>query len=997
MKTLWDDVIFDIETDGLLPEHASPPFCMTQIHCLVIKDVPTGHIRHFARDNLFPLTDVDIAELASRGMDAPELLSVGVAVLSNAKRRVIGHNIIDFDLPAIEMCFPQFTTNASVFDTLPMVRMVFADIKDKDFRMAARGTLEGRLIGSHGLEAWGQRLGLMKGDYKKDRTEELKERHKEAGLPVPTKEELHTYVWGTWNVAMHAYMLQDAEVNEVLLIKIEALDWSEDAVQLEHEIHALMVQQERNGFFFDRAKGEALGASLQAEYDRYATDAYEHIGRWYRPPRWHDEESMNVVHGEGPERRTWGNVDIPKRSMNFVKSNAKLNGDYKRMRANTIEGVPICKVELRDFNPNSRPQIVDRLTHLYGWTPQDFTEKGSARVDDTILRELVDHIPLAETLAEIFYYKKRIGMVVDGKNGWLKLCKDDQRIHGRVNVGGTVTGRATHAAPNISQVTGVTPIEIKTNEAKGFTIDMARNKYDSVVERHIREGTYVSAEWNDRKNEGAIYVRGREGNHGWDCRELFTVPEGFKLVGCDLSGIEFRCLGNLTFPFDDGEIIDVVLNGDIHQRNADLAGIGRGTAKRLLYACVDMDTMALTKDGWRHYDDLYVGQSVMSYNADRDVKEWTPIRALHHVKNAKRVRVQGRGIDVVCTPDHRWATFHKRMVFGKYVTEFEFCRTDELTNAHKIIANAPFSETEVPSTDVVDMGAPKYRDDLPSVVMNMNTAERTAWLHGFLTADGHQRTRTNNIWGFTQKPCVTFETALAAMYVVQNNRIGTHDMGTCYKTETLQTRTWGCQKLKIEPIENGDVWCMTTDNSSFVMRRGNFVTITGNCMYGGGDAKLGSIVEPLASEGRQKSLGKDLRGKLMAAMPSLNKAIKAIHMEARRNGNTIAGLDGRRLYIRAKHAALNMRLQSDGALIAKKWCLITDDLFYAAGWTHSIKAEYAFCSWSHDEIQVAVRNEYAEQAAKMMEAAAPLAGEYFKFKCPVAAESKIGNNWAQTH
>ena len=753
MKAFWDDIIFDIESDGLLPEHAEPPFCMTEIHCLVIKDVPTGRIRHFARDNLFPLSDEDIADLAERGLQEPELLSVGIDVIAHAKKRVVGHNIIDFDLPAIEMIFPGFETSAAVYDTLPMVRMVFADVKDKDFRMAARGTLDGRLIGTHGLEAWGQRLDLMKGDYKKDRTEELKEKHKEAGLPVPTKEELHKYVWGTWNVAMHAYMLQDAEVNEALLIKIEAMDWSEDAVQLEHEIHALMVQQERNGFFFDREKGVALGVSLQEEYDRYAAEAYEHIGRWYRPARWHDEELINVEHGEGPDRRTWGNVHLPKRSMNFTKSNSKLNGDYRKMRANTIEGVPICKVEVRDFNPNSRQQIVDRLTHLYGWTPQDFTEKGSARVDDTILRELVDHIPLAETLAEIFYYKKRIGMVVDGKNGWLKLCKADQRIHGRVNVGGTVTGRATHAAPNISQVTGVTPIEVKANEAKGFTAEMARKKYDGIVERHIREGTYVLAEWYDRKSEGAIYVRGREGNHGWDCRELFTIPPGFKLVGCDLSGIEFRCLGNLTFPFDDGEIIDVVLNGDIHQRNADAAGIGRGVAKRLLYAA----------------------------------------------------------------------------------------------------------------------------------------------------------------------------------------------------------------------------------------------------MYGGGDAKLGSIVEPLASEGRQKSLGKDLRGKLMSAMPSLNLAIKAIHKEARRNGNTIAGLDGRRLYIRAKHAALNMRLQSDGALIAKKWCLLTDDLFYDEGWTHSTEAEYAFCSWSHDEIQVAVREEYAEQAAEMMEAAAPMAGDYFNFKCPVAAQSKIGDNWAQTH
>jgi DNA polymerase I-like protein with 3'-5' exonuclease and polymerase domains len=153
----------------------------------------------------------------------------------------------------------------------------------------------------------------------------------------------------------------------------------------------------------------------------------------------------------------------------------------------------------------------------------------------------------------------------------------------------------------------------------------------------------------------------------------------------------------------------------------------------------------------------------------------------------------------------------------------------------------------------------------------------------------------------------------------------------------------------------------------------------------------------LATEGRQKTLGKDLRGKLMSAMPSLNMAIKAIHKEARQNHGTIAGLDGRRLYVRAKHAALNLRLQSDGALIAKKWCLLTDDLFYNEGWDHHVEAEYAFCSWSHDEIQVAVREDLAERAAELMEAAAPMAGEFFNFHCPVAAEAQIGNNWAETH
>jgi DNA polymerase I-like protein with 3'-5' exonuclease and polymerase domains len=30
---------------------------------------------------------------------------------------------------------------------------------------------------------------------------------------------------------------------------------------------------------------------------------------------------------------------------------------------------------------------------------------------------------------------------------------------------------------------------------------------------------------------------------GKECRELFIAREGYKLVGCDASGLELRCLG----------------------------------------------------------------------------------------------------------------------------------------------------------------------------------------------------------------------------------------------------------------------------------------------------------------------------------------------------------------------------------------------------------------------------------------------------------------------
>lgn len=743
-------VIYDIETNGLLPAQVSnQAFAMTTIHSMVIGCLVTGRTRSFVREDLLPLSQEDLDWLAEKGHDAPEPLSVGIQVIADADY-VTGHNIVDFDNEALAFYDPEFTgVSGQVFDTLVMARMVFADIKESDFRNAAKGKLEGRLIGQQGLEAWGQRLGLNKGDYKKERERSLKEQHREAGLPPPTDEELHHYVWGTWNVEMHDYMILDKDVNFILWEKIVSFDWSVEATRMEHQIHELMVRQERNGFMLDVPRAERLADHLRTAYDALCEDAIKQIGTWYRPCKKTIDEPVQSQ-GEDDSRRVWGEVTFPKRSASMAKSNGVVieSGDYTKLRGDTIEGCPFVKIELREFNPNSRPQIEDRLRTLYGWEPQDFTDGGAAKVDDTILRDLAEHIPLADTLAEIFFLKKRLGQVADGKNGWLKLVRDDGRIHGRVNVGGTVSGRATHASPNISQVPGVNAKEFK-DKVEGETY---LKKWSGLL-NHNGDPLVVDAKWKEKKGEWSILMRGREGGYGWDSRELFIVPTQYKLVGCDLSGIEFRCLGNLTYPFDDGEIIDVVLNGDIHARNAEMAGISRSVAKRLLYAA----------------------------------------------------------------------------------------------------------------------------------------------------------------------------------------------------------------------------------------------------MYGGGDAKLGSIVEPFSSEARQRTLGKQLRAKLMAAMPSLEKAIKEIKREKQRNRGTIAGLDGRRLYVRSDHAALNLRLQSDGALIAKKWLLIIDDLFYEEGWEHGIDKDYALCSWSHDESQIAVRDELAERAAELMEAAAPMAGDYFKFKCPVAAEAKIGTNWAITH
>ena len=154
-------------------------------------------------------------------------------------------------------------------------------------------------------------------------------------------------------------------------------------------------------------------------------------------------------------------------------------------------------------------------------------------------------------------------------------------------------------------------------------------------------------------------------------------------------------------------------------------------------------------------------------------------------------------------------------------------------------------------------------------------------------------------------------------------------------------------------------------------------------LYGAGPAKIGSIV------GGSSQQGKRLIDKFMGNMPALDKLLRKVQRLAK-NGY-VPALDGRRIIVRSEHAALNSLLQSAGAIIAKQWCVEAHKLL------RKEKIEYKQVAFVHDEIQLEVREDQAEQASVCMIAAAQLAGITLGFRVPVDAESKIGNNWYETH
>lgn len=131
-------LLFDIEATGFLRRGSS-------IHCIVMRD----------------LNEEDEPQIFDC---QPERAVIqGVKQLENADI-LIGHNIINYDIPLIKEQFPDFDYKGQVLDTLVLSRLYYPNISDRDFERRPDGMPQ-RLYGRHSLEAWGYRLRCFKGDF----------------------------------------------------------------------------------------------------------------------------------------------------------------------------------------------------------------------------------------------------------------------------------------------------------------------------------------------------------------------------------------------------------------------------------------------------------------------------------------------------------------------------------------------------------------------------------------------------------------------------------------------------------------------------------------------------------------------------------------------------------------------------------------------------------------------------------------------------------------
>ena len=183
-------------------------------------------------------------------------------------------------------------------------------------------------------------------------------------------------------------------------------------------------------------------------------------------------------------------------------------------------------------------------------------------------------------------------------------------------------------------------------------------------------------------------------------------------------------------------------------------------------------------------------------------------------------------------------------------------------------------------------------------------------------------------------------------------------------------------------ILNGDVHTANQELAK-LESRDKAKTFIYALMYGAGDEKLGKVVGGSTADGKRarqyffdnKPTFKSLRDRVQRA--SAKKYLK--------------GLDGRKLYVRNQHSALNTLLQGAGAIVMKKGLVLLDDMLKLNN------IDYKFVANIHDEWQIEVKESQADFAGRLAVDSIIKAGEHFKLRCPLDGEYKTGVNWSETH
>lgn len=280
------------------------------------------------------------------------------------------------------------------------------------------------------------------------------------------------------------------------------------------------------------------------------------------------------------------------------------------------------------------------------------------------------------------------------------------------------------------------------------------------------------------------------------------------------------------------------------------------------YACVPENTSkALTRDGWKHVDELNVGDEIMTYNIEKDELEFKPILNLHRYRDVKTnvVKSGNNGFIFEATDNHKWVVKLpeiKGARLEKYnrINDKALIETSDLLankNNKHLVVSAQYNGGENIKIDKIF----KYGTNWVKYILDITSEQRQSWLFSAIVYDGNQKKverlteKTNNVdelnwlytglhgkqsFGFKQKDIEHRDAFLLSAFLnsglVTWKKVKDKDIYVCHYSSNKNLKNTSNFKLVKENIT--DVWCPETENGTWVMMQeidGNgIITITGN-------------------------------------------------------------------------------------------------------------------------------------------------------------------------
>lgn len=582
------------------------------------------------------------------------------------------------------------------------------------------------------------------------------------------------------------------------------------------------------------------------------------------------------------------------------------------------------------------------------------------------------------------------------------------------------------------------------------------SQYREVDGRIPTPAIEIGCNTNRYKHIGVANIPRVKSVFGEEMRSMFGSGKEFWEFGFDFSSLENCISGHYVTPFSGGKELAKAMvatkPNDLHSLNAKKLGISRDDAKSFSYACLPMQTRVLTVEGWKYFDELSEGDSVLSYNPATDSVEPDTILKKHFFSDKEVVKVANSRSSFLSTSEHRWYGWWrtgrgktKRKVNGFFKTENITSEYNLLLSAPYVGGNADVSEDEaallgwilsdgtiswskssnrtsasfgkrkkvsvtitqaehkfVNDIEIllkkldVDYGlyikqlknqenirlysisSPWAREFLDRVVFSRQDKHDINWsewvislprkslesfLEAFFKGDGNSISRDNNKeYVITQNKGNIFDAVLIAMQLIGDGRITINSKGekypNCLSLRKQHGRHMTCQNVSKENVGVQDTFCLTTNNSTFIIWQDDFIGITGNCLYGAQPPKLAKMLSISLNKAKQ------LYNDFWDAMPALKALKEKLEKYWEGSGRQfILGLDGRRIFTRSKHSLLNALFQSGGVIATKYTTLFMLENFENQGYcVDPFVGTPDVCSMIeyHDEVQLLIKQGLVE-------------------------------------